>query len=149
VSASEALLSFGRARDVAGMALVAALQQTNSRASCDRLAAGERDQRDFEAAPQAWDRRVLNSLDRLVFVALYRLASGVFGRADNSQASNCDRLASCRLSRLLALAIAATRRPAQDAGRDPPADDSQRHTVQGYYTNEQGNTVGAWRVAAA
>jgi hypothetical protein len=26
-----------------------------------------------------------------------------------------------------------------------PADDPQRYTVQGYYTNEQGNTVGAWR----
>jgi hypothetical protein len=26
-----------------------------------------------------------------------------------------------------------------------PTDDPQRYTVQGYYTNERGNTVGAWR----
>ena len=26
-----------------------------------------------------------------------------------------------------------------------PASDSQRYTVQGYYTNERGNTIGAWR----
>src|ERR1039458_1680924 len=26
-----------------------------------------------------------------------------------------------------------------------PPDDPQRYTVQGYYTNERGNTVGAWR----
>ena len=26
-----------------------------------------------------------------------------------------------------------------------PSDDPQRYIVQGYYTNEQGNTVGAWR----
>lgn len=28
-----------------------------------------------------------------------------------------------------------------------PPDDPQRYTVQGYYTNERGNTVGAWRDA--
>ena len=28
-----------------------------------------------------------------------------------------------------------------------PADDPQRYTVQGYYTNERGNTLGAWRDA--
>jgi hypothetical protein len=28
-----------------------------------------------------------------------------------------------------------------------PVDDPQRYTVQGYYTNERGNTVGAWRDA--
>lgn len=28
-----------------------------------------------------------------------------------------------------------------------PPDDAQRYTIQGYYTNERGNTVGAWRDA--
>jgi hypothetical protein len=26
-----------------------------------------------------------------------------------------------------------------------PSDDPNRYTVQGYYTNERGNTIGAWR----
>ncbi len=30
-----------------------------------------------------------------------------------------------------------------------PASDPKRYTVQGYYTNERGNTVGAWRDGAA
>jgi hypothetical protein len=30
-----------------------------------------------------------------------------------------------------------------------PPEDPNRYTVQGYYTNEQGNTVGAWRAPAA
>jgi hypothetical protein len=30
-----------------------------------------------------------------------------------------------------------------------PPDDPSRYTVQGYYTNERGNTVGAWRTAAS
>jgi hypothetical protein len=30
-----------------------------------------------------------------------------------------------------------------------PPEDPQRYTIQGYYTNERGNTVGAWRDAAS
>jgi hypothetical protein len=30
-----------------------------------------------------------------------------------------------------------------------PPEDPQRYTVQGYYTNERGNTVGAWRAKSA
>jgi hypothetical protein len=29
-----------------------------------------------------------------------------------------------------------------------PPNDPNRYTIQGYYTNERGNTVGAWRIAA-
>ena len=30
-----------------------------------------------------------------------------------------------------------------------PPEDPRRYIVQGYYTNEQGNTIGAWRSAPA
>jgi hypothetical protein len=30
-----------------------------------------------------------------------------------------------------------------------PPDDPSRYTVQGYYTNERGNTVGTWKAQGA
>jgi hypothetical protein len=67
-------------------------------------------------------RLLLSSIDRLIFVGLYRLFPDVRGRADDRQAGYRDPLAPGRVQSLLALEIENPRGTAKGAAGDTPVD---------------------------
>ena len=80
---------------------------------------------------QSRSRVRLRNIDRLIFVWLYRFFPAILN-AHRGEAPNGYPVASARLSGLLALEIAPTRRPPEDRPRDPrphPTDEQGKPTV--------------------
>src|SRR6266566_9710455 len=88
-------------------------------------------------------RVALGSIDRLVFVGLYRLAPGVL-ESENCNAGNPDSLAPNWPPRLLALEIPTARRPAEDTNRH-----SQSYSRDEYGEPALGSTADPRRAAQA
>jgi hypothetical protein len=74
---------------------------------------------------------VLNSIDRLLFVGLYRPAPGVLDALKIVSAGDVDELAPRRLPSLLALEIPTARWPAEDSGGHPPPHPRDEHPILG------------------
>jgi hypothetical protein len=92
----------------------------------------------------------LGSIDRLVFVGLYRFLPCVRDAFGDRPARDCDPLAPRRVQSLLALEIEASRRKAEGVGGDTPIDPCRepREPVMGR-TADSRRALEAWHRHAA
>jgi hypothetical protein len=86
-------------------------------------------------------RIAFSGVDRMVFAGFYALAPNVL---DALKIVKPDTVASRRLSGLLALEIASSRRPTEDRGRYSPT-----HSRDEHRQSPLGRTAHPWRVAQA